>query len=92
MTAQEFISKYKEYLYDSDKQAAFDRDVMQLVDDTLKRAYQWLKDHVQIPYSVETDEKGMPLAESFFEHAQRRCEVADEIGAKFLRDMIEHKY
>ena len=92
MTAQEFISKYKDYLYDSDKQAAFDRDVMQLVDDTLKRAYQWLKDHVQIPYSVETDEKGMPLAESFFEHAQRRCEVADKIGAKFLRDMTEHKY
>lgn len=92
MTEKEFISKYKDYLYDSDKKASFDADVMKLVDDTLKRAYQWLKDHVQVPYNVETDENGIPLAESFFEHAQKRCEIANEIGAKFLQDMMDHKY
>ena len=92
MTAQDLIYKYKDYLYDTDKQAMFDADVMQLVDDTIKRAYQWLKDHVQIPYNVETDEHGSPLAESFIDHAKKRCEIAHEIGAMFLADIRNKKY
>lgn len=92
MTPEDFICKYKDYLYDSDKQSTFDTDVAQLVDDTIMRCYHWLKDHVQIPYSVETDEKGIPLAESFFEHATKRCEVADLIGSKMISDLRNYKY
>lgn len=92
MTPEDFIYKYKEYLYDSDKQALFDADVMQLVDDTIKRCYYWLKDHTQIPYNVDTDENGIPLAESFINYAEKRCEIADLIGDKFLSDIKNNKY
>lgn len=87
MNAQEFINLYKEYLYDSEKKSSFDSAVYVLINDTLQVACQWIKDHVEIPYEVETNEDGQPLALSFFLHAEKRCKVAEEIGNKFLEDM-----
>lgn len=91
MDKQEFINLYKDYLYDSDKKSSIESDVEKLVDDTFKKACQWIKDHVEIPYTVETDENGQPSALNFFLHAEKRCQVADSIGMKFMEDMQKYQ-
>lgn len=54
-----------------------------------EKAINWLKERVNIPYDVETNEEGEPLAGSYIDYAKKRLEAANEIIDEFLKFMTE---
>jgi lysozyme family protein len=62
---------------------------MKGVKDIYEKASQWLKDRVNIPYTVETNEDGEPLADSYIDYAKKRLEAAEEIISEFKKAMEE---
>ena len=54
-----------------------------------EKAINWLRERVNIPYDVETNEDGEPLAGSYIDYAKKRLEVANEIIDEFLKFMTE---
>lgn len=54
-----------------------------------EKAINWLRDRVNIPYDVETNEDGEPLAGSYIDYAKKRLEVTNEIIDEFLKFMGE---
>lgn len=54
-----------------------------------EKAVNWLRDRINIPYSVETNEDGEPLADSYIEYAKKRLEAANEIIEEFIKVMAE---
>lgn len=54
-----------------------------------EKAVTWLRDRVNIPYDVETNEDGEPMADSYIDYAKKRLETANEIIEEFLRSMME---
>jgi hypothetical protein len=48
-----------------------------------------LRDRINIPYSVETNEDGEPLADSYIEYAKKRLEAANKIIEEFIKVMAE---
>ena len=47
-----------------------------------------LRDRINIPYSVETNEDGEPLAGSYIDYAEKRLEVANQIIEEFIKAMV----
>lgn len=58
------------------------------IKELLNNACHWLRDRVNIPQEVETDENGEPLANSYIDYCKKRTEVADEIVKEFREQMI----
>ena len=54
-----------------------------------EKAINWLRDRINIPYDVETNEDGEPLARSYVDYAKKRLEAANEIIDEFLKFMTE---
>lgn len=54
-----------------------------------EKAINWLRDRVNIPYDVEFNEDGEPLAGSYIDYAKKRLEAANEIIDEFLKFMGE---
>ena len=54
-----------------------------------EKAIKWLRDRVNIPYEVETNENGEPMADSYIDYAKKRLEAADEIIEEFIKSMTE---
>ena len=54
-----------------------------------EKAINWLRDRVNIPYTVETNEDGEPLADSYIDYAKKRLEAANEIIEEFIKSMME---
>ena len=54
-----------------------------------EKAINWLRDRVNIPYDVETNEDGEPLAGSYIDYAKKRLEAANKIIDEFLKFMTE---
>jgi hypothetical protein len=54
-----------------------------------EKAVTWLRDRVNIPYDVETNEDGEPMAGSYIDYAKKRLEAANEIIEEFLKFMTE---
>lgn len=59
------------------------------IKELLNSACRWLRDRVNIPQEVETDENGEPLADSYIDYCKKRTEVADEIVKEFREQMIK---
>ena len=53
------------------------------------KAVTWLRDRINIPYDVQTNEDGEPMADSYIDYAKKRLEVANEIIEEFLKFMTE---
>lgn len=53
-----------------------------------EKAKDWLRDRVDIPYDVDTNEDGEPLAKSYIDYAKKRLEVANEIIEEFIKAMV----
>jgi len=49
----------------------------------------WLRERVNIPYTVETNEDGEPLAKSYIDYSKKRLDAANEIIAEFTKAMTE---
>ena len=47
-----------------------------------------LRDRINIPYSVETNEDGEPLAGSYIDYAEKRLEAANQIIEEFIKAMV----
>ena len=54
-----------------------------------EKAVNWLRDRINIPYSVETNEDGEPLAKSYIDYAKKRLEAANEIIEEFIKVIAE---
>ena len=54
-----------------------------------KKAKKWLIDHTNIPYDVETNENGEPMADSYIDYMKKRLEVAHDIAQEFEKAMSE---
>jgi hypothetical protein len=54
-----------------------------------EKAINWLRERVNIPYNVETNEDGEPLADSYIDYAKKRLEAANEIIEEFIKSMTE---
>ena len=54
-----------------------------------EKAINWLRDRVNIPYTVETNEDGEPLADSHIDYAKKRLEATNEIIEEFIKSMME---
>jgi len=54
-----------------------------------EKAVKWLRDRVNIPYDVQTNEDGEPMADSYIDYAKKRLEAANEIIEEFLKFMME---
>lgn len=54
-----------------------------------EKAVNWLRDRVNIPYEVETNEDGEPMADSYIDYAKKRLEAANEIIEEFIKSMTE---
>ena len=54
-----------------------------------EKAINWLRDRVNIPYTVETNEDGEPLADSYIDYAKKRLEAANEIIEQFIKSKME---
>ena len=54
-----------------------------------EKACAWLRDRVNIPYDVETNEDGEPMADSYIDYAKKRLEAAEEIISEFTKAMEE---
>ena len=54
-----------------------------------EKAIKWLRDRVNIPYDVETNEDGEPMADSYIDYAKKRLEAANEIIEEFIKSMME---
>ncbi len=54
-----------------------------------EKAINWLRDRVNIPYEVETNEDGEPMADSYIDYAKKRLEAANEIIEEFIKSMTE---
>ena len=57
------------------------------VEDAIERAVDWLKDHINIPQNVATNDDGEPLADSYIAYAKERLETANRICEDFKKAM-----
>ena len=80
---------YEDYDQYSKERSGFIEGYEQAEKDTIKRAIKWLMDRVNIPYDVETNDDGEPLADSYIDYAKKRFEVANEIVEDFRKAMEE---
>ena len=62
---------------------------MKGVKDIYEKASQWLRERINIPYTVETNEDGEPMADSYVDYAKKRLEAAEEIISEFKKAMEE---
>ena len=86
--AQEYEKSLDYYHYTGDEPSvAYRAGYEQAEKDTIKRAIKWLMDRVNIPYDVETNEDGEPLADSYIDYAKKRLEAANEIADDFRKAM-----
>lgn len=58
--------------------------------DLMEKAKQWFMEHTNIPYKVETNEDGEPLADSYIQYAKARLDVANEMFEKFKQFITEN--
>ena len=55
----------------------------------IEKASSWLRDRVNIPYDVKTNESGEPMADSYIDYCKKRLEIANEIVDEFKKYMSE---
>ena len=53
----------------------------------IEKACEWLKGKVDIPFSVETNEKGEPYADSYIDYATKRLEAENKFIENFKNYM-----
>ena len=66
---------------------AYEKGYEQATADAIERAAKWLRDHVNVPAEVRTDENGEPYAEDYIKYAQERLETANAIIEDFKNAM-----
>lgn len=54
---------------------------------TIEKAVEWLKAHIDIPKDVAVNENGEPLADSYISYAMERLETANRIVEDFKSAM-----
>ena len=64
---------------------AFEEGAYWKEQDILRKAEEWFNIHVGIPYEVETNEDGEPLATSYIDYAKKRFEMAREMFNEFRK-------
>ena len=54
-----------------------------------EKAINWLRERINIPYDVKTNDDGEPMADSYIDYAKKRLEAAEEIISEFKKAMEE---
>ena len=54
-----------------------------------EKAVNWLRDRINIPYEVETNEDGEPMADSYIDYSKKRLEAANKIIEEFIKSITE---
>ena len=58
-----------------------------LTDAFIEKAVKFLKDRVDIPYDIKTNEKGEPYADSYIDYATKRLEAENKFIENFKNYM-----
>lgn len=62
----------------------------QALQDLMEKAKQWFTEYTNIPYEVETNEDGEPLADSYIQYTKERLDAANEMFEKFKQFITEN--
>lgn len=79
----------EQYCHHESFRWGFEQGVDWAEKDMIERACKWLKERIDISYSVATNENGEPLADSYIDYAKKRLEAANQVIEEFRKVMEE---